>query len=317
MNYCTLFDSHYLSRGLAMYQSLIKHCDKFHLYIYAFDDLSYEILKNLELSHATVISLYDFEDDRLLAVKATRTTGEYCWTCTPSVIKFSIEHFGLNSCTYLDADIYFFSDPTVLIEEMGEKSILITEHRYTPKYDQSNTSGIYCVQFMTFKRDANGMEALSWWRESCLEWCYARFENGKFGDQKYLDDWPERFSGVHILQHIGGGVAPWNVQQYSSSKLEDEAIFYHFHGLRFLDKNIVDLGNYNISKHAKEIIYHPYLSHVDEIELNLESAFKKYSRNIAVTNSVGRSWVGFAKTVRRYLRGEYNVYEQGELPCLK
>ena len=120
---------------------------------------------------------------------------------------------------------------------MGEKSVLITEHRYTKEYDQSRTSGIYCVQFMTFKNDKNGMEALNWWRNACIEWCYSRFENGKFGDQKYLDDWLNRFKGVHSLKNLGGGVAPWNIQQYDLSKKEFELIFYHFHGFKILENH--------------------------------------------------------------------------------
>ncbi len=36
------------------------------------------------------------------------------------------------------------------------KSVLITDHRYTPIYDQSLKSGRYCVQFITFKNDKIG-----------------------------------------------------------------------------------------------------------------------------------------------------------------
>ena len=60
-NFCTLFDSFYLTRGIAMYQSLEKTCENFHLYIFAFDDASFEILKKLNFKHATIIPLKDFE----------------------------------------------------------------------------------------------------------------------------------------------------------------------------------------------------------------------------------------------------------------
>ena len=166
--YCTLFDSNYLTRGLAMYESLKEHSNEFHLYVFAFDDRSYDLLNRLNYENITIISLSEFEDEELLRVKGDRTAAEYCWTCTPSIIKYSIETYNLDSCTYLDADLYFFSNPSVLIEEMSEKSVLITEHRYTPTYDQSATSGIYCVQFMTFKNNVSGLKVLNWWRDACM-----------------------------------------------------------------------------------------------------------------------------------------------------
>ena len=265
-NYCTLFDSNYLTRGLAMYESLKKKSDEFHLYIFAFDDRSCDLLKKLNLESVTVVSLQEFEDEELLKIKDDRSAGEYCWTCTPSIIKYSIEKYKLDSCTYLDADLYFFSNPAVLIEEMGEKSVLITEHRYTPEYDQSATSGIYCVQFMTFKNDENGMKVLNWWRDACNEWCYARFEDGKFGDQKYLDDWTTRFDGVHVLKNLGGGVAPWNIQQYDLSKKEFELIFYHFHNFKFLEGERLEFGMYKLDKNDLDILYIPYIKHLLKIE---------------------------------------------------
>src|SRR4051812_5477100 len=146
LNFCTLFNSNYVTRGLLMYQSLQKNCKDFHLYIFAFDDTSFNFLKNANYPNVTPVSLKDFEDEELLKVKPTRSAAEYCWTCTPSTILYSIEKFKLDNCTYLDADLCFYSDPKVLIDEMGDKSVLITPHRYTSEYDQSGESGKYCVQ---------------------------------------------------------------------------------------------------------------------------------------------------------------------------
>ena len=220
INFCTLFDSNYLTRGLALNESLARVCPTYHLYVVAFDDNSYEYLLKACLPNLTPISLKEFEDEKLLAIKPSRSIAEYCWTCTSSVILYCIETFQLPSCTYLDADMIFYDDPFILIQEMRNESVLITEHRYTRDYDVSATHGKYCVQFMYFKNDQNGLTALRWWRDRCVEWCFSYLEDGKFGDQLYLNDWPERFPGVYVLQHPGGGLAPWNIQQYSPEQRE-------------------------------------------------------------------------------------------------
>ena len=214
-SYCTLFDSNYLAKGLAMYYSLLKHCNSFCLYIFAFDKKTEIVLKKMGLKNVVVVSLKDLEDEDLLAVKSSRTNAEYFWTCSSAAIWYCMKNFNIDICTYVDADLFFFSDPSILLDEMGDDDVLITEHRYTSQYDFTSLTGIYCVQFMSFKNTTNGLSVLNWWRSECLKWCYDRFEDGKYGDQKYLDDWPTRFTGIHVLQHLGGGMAPWNMQQYA------------------------------------------------------------------------------------------------------
>jgi len=321
MNYCTLFDSNYLTRGIAMYESLKKNSENFHLYIYAFDERCYQLLQKLHLESATIISLKEFEDEELLKVKNGRTAVEYCWTCTPSVIKYSIEKYNLDSCTYLDADLYFFSNPVTLIDEMGDKSVLITEHRYTARYDKSATSGIYCVQFMTFKNNQNGMLVLNWWREACIEWCYFRIEDGKLGDQKYLDDWPIRFEGVHVLQHLGGGVAPWNIQQYKiyienfkyfgvelTSKTKFRLIFYHFHSFKFIENDKVDLGGYTLTNNIIKMLYKPYIRHLEKINdevKQLDGTFDFQGTREFVNNS---KW--YKLPFKKIIKKDYHLYNK-------
>lgn len=316
LNFCTLFNSSYLSRGLVMYESLERNCADFHLYIYAFDEKSEEVLKKLNLSKATIIGLKQFESPELLAVKKERSAAEYCWTCSAATIHYSITTFNLSNCTYIDADMQFFADPKILIDEMGDRSALITAHRYTSTYDQSAISGKYCVQFVTFKNDTKGMEILEWWRQSCLKWCYARVEDGKFGDQKYLDEFQSRFGGVHELNHLGGGLAPWNFQQYTftsnnkikgkeiSSGNEFNAVFFHFHGLKFYEENILSLTGelYDIKSNIIETFYVPYVKLLNEAKqriLAVDSSFNPHG-------SAGKSSytpLNFLVIVRFYLSG--------------
>lgn len=294
LNFCTLFNSNYLTRGLVLYESLLNVCPDFHLYIFAFDDKTFQYLKQLAPEKLTVISLKDFEDEKLLSIKNTRSAAEYCWTCTPSTILFAVQKYGLDNCTYIDADMCFYSDPKVLIDEMKNRSVLITEHRYTKHHDQSAKSGKYCVQFITALNNKEGLEVMNWWRERCIEWCYARQEDGKFGDQKYLDDWTTRFNCVHELQHLGGGIAPWNVQQYSINKVDEkikgrelstgkefEAVFFHYHGLKFFNEDIVLLTEpgYELSKEIQEAFYFPYVRKIMEAKRKVNAIDNSFNPN--------------------------------------
>ena len=305
-HFCTLFDSNYLAKGVTMHKSLLDSHTDFHLYIFAFDEISYTILTSLTLENVTVISLAEFEDHDLLRVKPSRSRAEYCWTCTPSIIQYCLNHFGLDHCVYLDADLYFYSDSSCLLEECASSDVMITGHRYTPQYDQSSRSGIYCVQFMYFRNTENGRYILNWWRNACIEWCYNRIEDGRFGDQKYLDDWTTRFHGVHVLTHPGGGVAPWNVQQYEFSRKANcirgnlignkkifDLVFYHFHHLnhqriRFIEE--FNLGPYKLSRTVRNIIYRPYMLKLNQCNNRLKELFpgSDYLGTTSVNQSVPR-----------------------------
>lgn len=251
-HFCTYFDRNYLTRGLALYESLRQHCRRpFRLWALCFDEESYATLNRLNLPGIRPISQEAFEagDEKLLQVKSERARVEYYWTCTPSLPLYVLRQAPeVDVITYLDADLYFFNDPQPIYDEFADGSILIIAHRYAPEHAHyAATSGIYNVGMMAFRRDENGLACLNWWRARCLEWCYARFEDGKFGDQKYLDDWPERFAGVVELQHPGAGLAPWNLANYTfASKGRDIRIdgqlllFFHFHRFRFVSANVIE-----------------------------------------------------------------------------
>lgn len=249
-HFCTYFDRHYLLRGLALYRSLRQHAGPFTLWVLCFDDFSYEVLTQLAQPDLVPLALADFErgDDALLAAKATRSRVEYYFTCSPSLPLYLLNHVPeIELITYLDADLFFYADPTPIYAEMGDGSILIGEHRFPEHLRHMEMHGIYNVGLLAFRNDARGRGCLEWWRARCLEWCYDRPEDGKYADQKYLDDWPTRFPGTVVLQDPGAGLAPWNWQ---SSVLKAESgqltvdgqplIFFHFHGLKILSGWLYD-----------------------------------------------------------------------------
>jgi hypothetical protein len=330
-NFCTLFNSNYLTRGLALYQSLERVCSSFHLFVVAFDDMAFNYLTSESLSNLTVISLKDFEDKDLLKVKPTRTAAEYCWTSTSSLILHCLEKYNLDSCTYVDADMIFFQDPAALIAEAAPNSVIITEHRYTPEYDVSATHGIYCVQFMYFRSDSKGLKVLKWWRERCLEWCFDRQEDGKFGDQKYLDNWTTQFEGVFVLQNPGAGVAPWNIQQYQIREKNDDIVvyhnktrtesllyFYHYHGLKFYtDQFATCTGTlYKITEAQKKLVYYPYIALLQNIEERIRQ--KGLAINVNGARSIAPTPLQlFTSFIKEHiivsLKGNFRILKQGSL----
>jgi hypothetical protein len=264
----------------------------FHIYIFAFDELCFKILVTLYLENATIIPLNMLENDDLLEAKKTRTWAEYCWTCASSAIEYVLLNFNVPSCTYIDADLFFFRSPSILFEELNNgESVLITEHRYSKisSFYEKKRAGRFCVQFITFTNNQESRIVLGEWKNQCIKWCYNRYEDGKFGDQKYLDEWPIKYKNIQILDHLGGGVAPWNVGQYEifvdnnipfgidkKTKRKFELIFFHFHFVRFLENGYIDLGWNYISRPILKIIYYPYILKLVETEKILSELNPEY-----------------------------------------
>jgi len=267
-HYVTHFDKNYLVTGLGLYNSMKRWCNNYLLWIVCLDDETYDVLSKLKLESTQLISLKNIEDEELLKVKKSRTLTEYYWTLTPYVIqnvfKQSLE---IDQVTYLDADLFFLDNPDPIFAEfeLSKASILITEHAYSPEYDQSRKSGKYCVQFIVVNRISSDT-VIQEWKEKCLEWCFNRFEQGKFGDQYYLNDWPKKYKNtVHVLTHKEWALAPWNANRFTFS----EAIFYHFHQFKLVHSRFATLGSYNL---PFPLIENVYLEYVKSLKLSAKRA---------------------------------------------
>lgn len=257
-HYVTLFDALFLPQGLALHASMERHAGTYTLWILCVDEQTHTILTGLRLPNVRLLRVAEVETAELLAVKEERTRAEYCWTLTPFAPRFVFDAAAdVRRVTYLDADVWFRGDPAPIFDEFDAsgKDVLITDHAYAPEYDNTAIAGRYCVQFLTVTR-VGGETVRKWWEERCIEWCYARFEDGKIGDQKYLDDWPERFGQwVHVLSEKELAQGPWNATRFPYSS----AIFYHFHSLRIISARRIALGDYVLPVPVLMHVYQPYL----------------------------------------------------------
>ena len=268
-HFCTLFDRGYLFKGVAMLRSLYHHCPGAHVHVLCMDEDTRHVLLQLGFPSITCIALTDFEDAQMREVKKTRNVAEYCWTLTPCLPWHVLQADpSIDGITYLDADLYFYSPVQPLFDEIGDASVAIIEHRFTPRLQHLEVNGRFCVEWVGFRRDAEGVACLERWRAQCLEWCYARLEDDRMGDQKYLDAWPRDFRSVHVLQHAGAGLAPWNFDRYEFGGSEragytvDGAplVFYHFHQFQLLEGGRFDRlsESYIADRREPDAVYTTY-----------------------------------------------------------
>jgi hypothetical protein len=302
-HYVTLFDSLYLPQGLALHMSMERHVKDYTLWIVCVDNEVHKALSKLKLPNIRLLELSKLETEELIRVKPMRSKGEYCWTLTPFTPKFVFDaDKSVFRVTYLDADLWFRKNPKLIFEELENslKSVLITDHAYAPEHDQSDTSGQYCVQFIIFNRDG-GEEVRRWWEKKCLEWCYARFEEDKFGDQKYLDYWPILFNEqVHILEKKELLLAPWNM---ANLPFGNSAMF-HFHGLKIVSRKKIVFGSYGVPYIIYKKIYKPYCEDIKEAFRKIESIGidYKYKNERWVVTYMKITWIKnlVKKLVRRF-----------------
>jgi len=274
--YCTYFDRNYVYKAICLIDSLNRHeKNPFQLLAVCLDEISRTIINKLNLPHVTAVPIHLLEerDEPLLEAKKNRSLVEYYFTLTPTIILRLMERYNLPEITYVDADIYFFSPTDPIFAEFEGYSVMIHEHRFSPRHHHRKIYGRYNVGLLCFRNDERGLHVLKWWRDRCIEWCYAKLENGKYADQLYLDDWTERFEGVRVLKNIGAGVAPWNHDQYTFHQDEEgrifvdnlPLIFYHYHALTIINPDVMVLDKFNVYLMNEKILHLLFLPYVQAL----------------------------------------------------
>jgi hypothetical protein len=261
--YCTYFSYGFSPYGLALIESILKHDPYSRLFILCLDKNTFDLCSKIYSDKVTLINLHTLEESipQLIEAKANRSITEYYWTLTPCIMHYLI--FRIRACstlTYLDADQYFYSDPHPVFKEIGDANMAIMPHRFPHELIELNTHGKFNVSWLTFRNTLEAKECLMWWMLSCIEWCYAKVDGSRYGDQKYLDQFPAKFNGVHVIQNTGCGLAPWNLSTYD---YENEIILFHFQSFRirspYMFTAVIHLIDKCDLKQFKEKILKQYL----------------------------------------------------------
>ena len=234
--YCTYFDHNYLSRATLMIESLRRY-DQSPIYVLALSDLCETVLRELALPNVEIVPLAKLEAayPELVPLKQSRKVVEYYFTLSPFLPHYLFTNTDAERITYIDGDLYFFSSPRPVVDSFGDAAVAITPHRFSFEYRNHLMFGRFNVAWITYRRNAEGLDCLNTYKAECTAWCFDRVEDGKFGDQKYLDAWPGRYPTLKIIEHRGFNLAIWNVGNYmirvknGAVMIDDDPlIFYHF-----------------------------------------------------------------------------------------
>ena len=276
-HFTSVVSKDHLFRMIAMYSSLKIRCSNFQLFVLCMDKETYEILSKINFESITVFSLAQVEDDELLKAKSNRSFHEYCWTSKASFLYYILKNY--SSATYyahLDADLYFYSDPSMIFEENPTASLYLTHHRNSKAFEFTyQLTGIYNTGFVGCRNDSIALAAISQWKERCLQHCSMAIDvdNKTFGDQRYVEDWPDNFKNVHIVNSLGVNAALWNIQDYRVTLQggriyvnHNPLIFYHFSGLSIISPREFNLCWYYAIEDpiTLNFIYIPYVSILGE-----------------------------------------------------
>src|SRR6266480_222524 len=271
-HFCTLFDRNYIARGLALYRSLVRHCGDFMLHVLCLDAPTLHVLRTLALPRTELITVETLEhgDHDLRGARSDRTPLEFYFTCKPVLLGYILDrNADISRVEYLDADLYFFSDPSAAEEEYAGSAVALSPHRFNTLNAALARHGGFNAGWISVSGYREGRRFDGWWRDRCMEWCRLAVEDTRFGDQKYLDQVPALFPRTTAVSHPGFNLAPWNIGgcrvDLSGRGVEIEGhplVFFHFHGTKRMLFNLYESGLHDygakLTPTIRRGIYQPY-----------------------------------------------------------
>jgi hypothetical protein len=210
---------------------------------------------------------------------------------------------GVDRLTYLDSDLYFFSDPGAVDQEEAGSAVTLTPHRFPSRLAFMRRSGEFNAGWVGVSATPEGQRFLEWWRARCIEWCRVVFEETRFGDQKYLDQVPGMFRNVASISHPGVNAAPWNIGGLQVGTSESGVrvdggplVAFHFHGLKRIVLRLYDSGFYTyetkLTRAVRKDIYGPYVQELSRQEARLAGLSEPIRRSLKPTSAAsgGGGW---------------------------
>ncbi len=290
LNFVTYFSKEFLIQGTVAIESFIKSHEESSGLVVCLDDTSRSFLQSkgyppsisiVEISeiHALFDIFKDFQE--------TRSYAESIISIKPHLIEFYLNQLEPEDyLIYFDADIFFFTSMLTLEQFSTGFEVLLSEHLFPGCMSESVKFGKFNGGMIVFKQSIKSRELLVRWKNQCSEWCKLELSEGRFADQKYLDDFSD-FDGVAALSHPGVNNGQYYFMEKRifrfSNRLKRVVVdgfpilSFHFHGIRISRHDIcTGFNRYGTPKNLLWVlifIYFRYLSKIRQESQYIRKTF--------------------------------------------
>jgi len=177
----------------------------------------------------------------------------------------------------VDADMWFFSSPELVFEEIGAAPAAVFPHRIAtaaarlpgPTRETHDQYGLYNAG-MVYVRD---VRIAARWAEQCRRWCLNTpavvAGSIRYSDQSWLNELPTE-CGAHVVQHPGVNLGPWAIHTAKLERRDGQVWFdgqplvaFHFSGM---SAEQLTFPEYALTARQVEIVYRPYLDELASFE---------------------------------------------------
>ena len=281
---CTVSDHNYLSKGLALYESLKEHSKDFVLNYLCIDEKTFSFLKEYQSESLIVWNIKDVLESNIVLHNLFKNEYRYfCWSLASYFSNFLMK-INNETITYIDSDILLHDNIDLLYNSFNNNDIGIFRHRQFPLNSQ-RPEGLFNVGIVYFKNTDLGKVVLNWWADAVLYKKYPHLST--CGDQKYLEEFVRLCpkNRIFVDGEIGHG-APWQWYLYDFSNIKSDwsiiwegkkqkLVFSHFSQFKYNLENdtyipseqhhiYTPLENYSNIEGLK-IIYDDYYSKIKQI----------------------------------------------------